>query len=215
MISGTARLASAASSRTADRSTCWLRTARLGWIFVAPVGTDVALVQAMVPGPVTHPGPLLADLLAETGLTGALADPPTTATVVDAAPRLLYPPCGAGWLAVGTLAARFDPLSGSGTAHALRTALLAAAVIKAATGGEQVDALLDHYTRRLQDAFADHLRSCARLYDVGLPGAAWRDEVDATSSALVRASARRPPAGTFTLVYDRLTPNHAVGQLGG
>ena len=36
-----------------------------------------------------------------------------------------------GWLACGTAAMAFDPLCGDGTAHAIREAILASAVIRA------------------------------------------------------------------------------------
>jgi len=111
--------------------TCSMATGRQAWTFLAPIGPRRALVQAMVPGPVHDPVRLLGRLLHETGLDAQLAGAPATATVVPAAPRLLAPPCGPGWFAVGAAAVQFDPLSGSGTAQAVRTAILAAAAIEA------------------------------------------------------------------------------------
>jgi len=115
--------------------TCSMATGRQAWTFLAPIGPRRALVQAMVPGPVHDPVRLLGDLLHETGLDAQLAGAPATTTVVPAAPRLLAPPCGPGWFAVGAAAVQFDPLSGSGTAQAVRTAILATAAIDAIERG--------------------------------------------------------------------------------
>ena len=112
---------------TADPHTCSMATGRQAWAFLTPIGPRRALVQAMVPGPVHDPVRFLGRLLHETGLGAQLAGSPATATVVPAAPQLLAPPCGPGWLAVGSAAVQFDPLSGSGAAQAVRTAILAAA----------------------------------------------------------------------------------------
>ncbi|ONH56187.1 hypothetical protein CcI49_27360 [Frankia sp. CcI49] len=140
------------------------------WIFLAPVGPRRALVQAMVPGPVADPVPLLRRLLDGTELGRRLVAPPEAAVVVPAAPRLRQPPCGPGWIAVGGHAARFDPLSGSGTAQAVRTAVLAAAAIDAVDRGADELDVRAHVTDRVLTAFTEHVRTCLGLYTSALVG---------------------------------------------
>lgn len=195
--------AEARLSPACDSSACLLETGGKGWVHLAPVGTRSALVQAMVPGPVDNPLRLVCQLLEETGLGRWLAEPPGHASVVGAAPGLLAPPCGPGWFAVGGAAVRFDPLSGSGTAQAVRTAILAAAAIDAIERGHSAEDVRTHYAARLQTAFIEHLQSCLKLYEATFPGAAWRDETDATAAAL-KASAGRAPRMDFMLSGYRL-----------
>ncbi|MFI8104439.1 hypothetical protein [Streptomyces sp. NPDC086023] len=195
LLAGTAPLAGGADERTAR-----LATAGLGWVHLTPLGAGRCLAQAMVPGPAAGPAELLARLLRESGLDTVLAHPPRTAVAVPAAPRLHRSPAAppgpqqpgeraCGVLTVGAGALRCDPLSGTGTAQALRTGILAAAVVDAAAGGTSADALCAHYTARLRRAFREHLRTCARLYAAAFPGAEWRDEFAAPEGASARGAA--------------------------
>ncbi|GKQ40449.1 hypothetical protein [Streptomyces sp. A012304] len=185
LLAGTAPL-----RRRRDRSTAELGCAELGWVHLTPLGGDDCLVQAMVPGPAAHPAALLERILGESGLADRLGGPPSTVVALAAAPRVhlapARPPAAGepGRLVVGAGALRQDPLSGTGTAQALRTAILAASVIDAAARGRPASGLCAHYTRRLRVAFHDHLRTCLRLYETAFPTGAWRDEIDATRRAL-------------------------------
>ncbi|WP_030203785.1 hypothetical protein [Streptomyces sp. NRRL S-87] len=181
LLAGTAPLRVGADERTAV-----LGTAEGGWAHLTPLGCGAALVQAMVPGPAGDPVALLARLAAETGLGALLRRPPRSATAIPAAPLLHPSPATApagdapGRLLVGAGAIRYDPLSGTGTAQALRTGILAAAVVDAAARGSAPPrALCAHYAARLRAAYAEHQRSCARLYGSAFPGPAWSDELDA------------------------------------
>lgn len=185
LLAGTAPLRPGADERTAV-----LGTAETGWAHLTPLGRGAALVQAMVPGPAGDPVALLARLAAETGLGALLRHPPRSAAAIPAAPLLhpapATPPAAdaPGRLLVGAGAIRYDPLSGTGTAQALRTGILAAAVIDAAARGTAAPgALCAHYTARLRAAYADHQRSCVRLYGSAFPGPAWSDELDAARAA--------------------------------
>ena len=177
LLAGTVPLA-----RGRDERTARLATARLGWVHLTPLGGGRCRTQALGPGPADDPAALLARLLDESGLSGLLRHPPRTAVVVPASPRLhpapARPPSGGagGVLTVGAGALRCDPLSGTGTAQALRTGILAAAVIDAAAGGTPADTLCAHYAARLRAALGEHLRSCARLYGAAFRGEAWQDE---------------------------------------
>jgi hypothetical protein len=87
------------------------------------------------------------------------------------------PVCAPGWLACGTAALSFDPLCGDGTGNAVREAILVAAVIRAATAGEDVDRLLAHYRARLIAGFARHLAMCRGFYLSGNCGPWWEREL--------------------------------------
>lgn len=186
-----------------DSSTCLMETSSQGWVYLAPVGAELALVQAMVPGPVHNPLRHLRHLLDQTDLGAQLAEPPARALIVRAAPGLLAPPCGPGWLAVGAAAVQFDPLSGSGSAQAVRTAILATAAIDAIDRGNCAQDVLEHYAARIHAAFTDHLQSCLELYGTTFQGEAWQDEVDATALALSRP-ADDAPRMNFMLAGFRL-----------
>ncbi|MFD7731033.1 hypothetical protein ACFV6F_11705 [Kitasatospora phosalacinea] len=143
----------------------------------------------MVPGPTEDPITLLRRILADSPLGSALARPPRTAVAV-AAPRLHPAPAVAptpqrphGRLTVGAGAIRFDPPSGTGVAQALRTAILASAVVDADAAGIPAQPLCEHYTARLSAAFAEHLHRCAALYATAFPVLAWQDELDADRRA--------------------------------
>ncbi|MGR4878469.1 hypothetical protein ACIPUC_03405 [Streptomyces sp. LARHCF249] len=179
LLAGTARLRPGGDERTAR-----LATTALGWVHLTPLGAGACLAQAMVPGPAADPAALLARLLDQAGLLPVLLRPPRTAVAVPAAPRLhrapALPPAPGGTggsLTVGAGALRCDPLSGTGTAQALRTGILAAAVIDAAAAGTPAAALCAHYAARLHTAFQEHLRSCAQLYSAAFPDPAWQDEL--------------------------------------
>ena len=55
--------------------------------------------------------------------------------------RIASPLCAPGWLACGTAAMAFDPICGDGTAHAIREAILASAVIRALANGGSTERL--------------------------------------------------------------------------
>ncbi|MFD6112357.1 hypothetical protein ACFWG0_19895 [Streptomyces yangpuensis] len=176
--------------RPRDQDTARLDCTGLGWLHLTPLGQDACLVQAMVPGPAADPAGLLARLLAESALGSRLRRPPRTAVALAAAPRVRLAPAvppvagRGGLLVVGAGALRQDPISGTGTAQALRTAILAAAVIDAAAAGTSARALCAHYANRLRAAFHDHLATCLRLYPTAFGSGAWRDEIDAMRRAL-------------------------------
>jgi flavin-dependent dehydrogenase len=92
-------------------------------------------------------------------------------------PRILSSLCGDGWLACGTAAMAFDPLCGDGTSHAVREAILAAAIIQAAANGENPAELRSHYETRLLAGFGRHLALCSQFYKTGHHGAWWTQEL--------------------------------------
>jgi hypothetical protein len=117
------------------------------------------------------------------------------------APRIAERLCGPGWLACGSGALAFDPLCGDGTAHAVREAILAAAVIRAAARGEDTDSLLAHYRVRLILGFQRHLRVCREFYGSGGSGPWWRAQCTELHRGLewCAAEVRRLPPPRYRL----------------
>ena len=83
----------------------------------------------------------------------------------------------------------FDPICGDGSAHAVREAILASAVIKAAARGGDVARLLAHYENRLTAAFLRHLMHCVEYY-AAVPGDWWQKEAAATKEGIEWCSGR-------------------------
>ena len=93
-------------------------------------------------------------------------------------PRIIAPLGGPGWLACGTAAMAFDPICGDGTAHAIREAILATAVIRSAQQDGCVPELLKHYEARLTAGFDRHLKLCLGYYRSGGAGHWWQQEAE-------------------------------------
>lgn len=162
-----------------DETTARLVCTELAWLHLTPLGSGRALLQAMIPGPATRPTELLATLLAGSALAPALRHAPRSAVALPAGPRLHRTPAVPGRILVGAGAIRYDPLSGTGTAQALRTAILAAASIHAMADGAPQEPLCTHYTTRLRRAFHAHLATCAQLYPQAFASPSWQHEIDA------------------------------------
>ncbi len=152
---------------SSDPAACWIESLEHGWLF-------------LVPGWLLSVGAPAATLLAESRLIG-----PEIATIAPSAgefpcyARIASPLCAPGWLACGTAAMAFDPICGDGTAHAIREAILAAAVIRGLAKGGNVEELLGHYEARLTAGFRRHLSLCRQFYVSGGTGALWMAELDA------------------------------------
>jgi flavin-dependent dehydrogenase len=177
------------------------------WLYLAPVGDGRAMIQAMTPVPPRDPAGFLAAELDAARLGDWLAGPPDRVTVVPAAPWLADHRAEPGRIHIGGAVLRLDPVSGSGAGHALRTAILAAAVIGGIRDGMPAATALDHYTRRLGSAFLDHLAGCVSYYRAAFGTAGWAGELHATAAALTTHAARQR-SGRFGLALHggRLTP---------
>jgi len=73
----------------------------------------------------------------------------------------------------------FDPICGDGTAHAIREAILASAVVRALARGDSAEHLLSHYAMRLTAGFERHLTHCRQFYMSGGTSGLWRSELEA------------------------------------
>ena len=154
----------------ADGDSCWAESLPAGWLFLLPVhGDSACLISVGGPAP---------SLMAESRLIAAQVETPVTpAMEFPASPRILSELCGSGWLACGTAAMTFDPLCGEGVANAVREAILASAVIRAAVQGSDVESLLAHYHARLTSGFLRHLQMCHHYYSTGGTGPFWSSEL--------------------------------------
>ena len=111
---------------SSDPAACWIESLESGWLFLvsgwllsvgAPAETLLA-ASRVVAAQITN-------------IAGSSGEFPAYA-------RIASPLCAPGWLACGTAAMAFDPICGDGTAHAIREAILAAAVVRAlAKGGRR------------------------------------------------------------------------------
>jgi 2-polyprenyl-6-methoxyphenol hydroxylase-like FAD-dependent oxidoreductase len=195
-------------ARGADPTTCWMEGCRGAWVFLAPLAARRAVLQAALPQqPSGDPADALAAVVATTrdvarlieGCDGDVQVHPT-------APTLYRPLGGPRWLAIGHAAMSLDPVCGDGTAQALRSGLLAAAIVVASRHGRAPDDLIEHYHRRVMRTFAAHLDACARIYDRTIFVAGWEDEI-AMARHGANALARQSLAPlTFRLDEGSLVP---------
>lgn len=152
---------------------CWIESLDEGWLFLTPSW----LLAVGAPPEV---------LLGRSRIVAAQVNRCGDARgTFPAYPRIGLPLGAAeGWLACGTAAMAFDPICGDGTAHAIREAILAAAVIRAVAAGEPTAALLAHYEARLTAGFRRHLAFCRQFYVSGGPGEFWKPELEATDRGI-------------------------------
>ena len=155
---------------TADPAACWIESLENGWLFLIPDSPCTALVLAV--------GDTAQSLLDQSRLVAKpIAGRGEPAGEFPAYPRILSTLCGERWVACGTAAMAFDPLCGDGTSHAVREAILAAAVIQASAHGENPDKLRSHYQTRMLAGFGRHLALCSQFYKTGHSGLWWRQEL--------------------------------------
>ena len=175
---------------------CWVESLESGWLFLIP-GWLIAVGGA--PDGLLAASRLVAAQIR--GVTGEQAEFP-------AYPRIADPLCGPGWLACGSAAMAFDPICGDGSGNAVREAILASAVIRAAARGEPAEPLLAHYQRRLLAGFLRHLELSLEFYRSGHGGAWWERETQALEQGVAWCSEElaRMPAFRYRLEGFELLP---------
>jgi hypothetical protein len=162
---------------TGEANACSIEGLNEGWLFLIP--------DAPASGWLLSVGGAPDDLLGRSQVIAKqIAGVGAPAGQFPAYPRITAPLGGTGWLACGTAAMAFDPICGDGTGHAIREAILAAAVIRAAFEGADAVALVAHYERRLKLGFERHLGLCREFYQSGRRGAWWDREVAALDQGL-------------------------------
>src|SRR5262249_15369771 len=125
--------------------------------------------------------------------------PPDWSAEFPAYPRILEPLAVRGRLLCGSAAVAFDPLCGDGTGNAVREAILASAVVRAALRGLDIDALLDHYRRRLIAALGKHLEICAEFYQTGGDTPWWHSELALIREGIAWCAEESAGAARFRL----------------
>jgi hypothetical protein len=165
--------------RNSDTPGCWIESVEDGWLFL--IGREQGAGWLLsVGGATLEASRLIAKQIGRRGESGG---------EFPAYPCLLSPLCGWGgaeapWLACGAAAIAFDPICGDGTAHAVREAILAAAVIRAISGGAPAQDVFAHYEARLTAGFQRHLAECAGFYRTGGTSAWWTTELAAIERGL-------------------------------
>ena len=155
-----------------------------GWLFLAPTGGGSGCIQAVVPGPMHDVRGELDRLMAVGSrvphLVAGLSSEPV---VFEAAPSLARPVAVGGTVRVGDAAVSFDPVCGDGTGNAVRSAILAAAVIDAVTDGlPRVDGL-GYYSGVWNRRSSRHARLCEGFYRSEFHASVWADEMSRSSRA--------------------------------
>jgi hypothetical protein len=167
----------------AKTTTCWIESLDEGWLFLIPNPPEHGWLLAIGAAPevLASVSRLVARQIAAWG---------NPSSDIPSYVRIAEPLGGPGWLACGTAAMTFDPICGDGAAHAIREAILAVAVVRAALGGGDVPALLAHYEARLTAACRRHLALCRGFYQSGGTGPQWRVECDAIDRGIRWCDAR-------------------------
>src|SRR5262245_5119321 len=176
-------------SRSAS-STCWIESVNEGWLFLLPDGSGggwLMSVGAPVDLQLAH-----SEVVAE-----QIAHISESTRKFPAHPRVAWPLSRKDWLACGTAALAFDPLCGDGTGHAIREAILAAAVLRAAERGASVDELLNHYQTRLLAGFKRHLSVCSEFYESGGTGPWWNVAAESIREGLAWCDHQLNRTGDF------------------
>ena len=169
--SRTACAAQACLRDAEDSATCWIESVAEGWLFLIPNSSSSAWLLC-VGGP---PETILQSSTLIAGRVTSISEP---SAEFPASPRIVTPLGGPDWLACGTAALAFDPICGDGTAHAIREAILAAAVVKATSSGGNAAELIRHYEARLILGFQRHLAASLNFYRSGHGGPWWDREAE-------------------------------------
>lgn len=188
-----ARIAAAMPVKTkasVRRDACWIESVEDGWLFL---NLGWLLAVGANPEGLLEKSRLVKDQIFQCG--SAIGQFP-------ASPRMVVPLGGEGWISCGTAAMAFDPLCGDGTAHAVREAILASAVIRASDRGEDTEALLSHYEARLTAGFQRHLILCREFYSSGGGGSWWKAELAAVAEGLTWSGRRMENYGRFRYRLD-------------
>jgi hypothetical protein len=154
-----------------DLSSCWIESLEDGWLFLIPNASESTWLLAVGAAPEV----LLEQSRAIAPRMNLLS---SRSGEFSTCPRILSPLCADRWLACGTVAMGFDPICGDGTAHAIREAVLASAVIRAIAGGGDAPSLFSHYETLLTAGMRRHLALCAGFYRTGGSGHWWRTEAE-------------------------------------
>jgi flavin-dependent dehydrogenase len=178
----------------------WIETVSEGWLFLAPLGDNRAILQSMVPLLSGESGAIFINLLKQTRyIQDCISQFSGTLAIFAASPQILQPFCGERWLAVGDASFSVDPFSGDGTGYAIRGAILAASIIDAVASGLSSSDCLEHYSLRLQKAFDAHIQQCFQYYLKGFTSSLWQWEIERMRKAQELLQQTKNKDFTYTL----------------
>jgi hypothetical protein len=186
----TATVVSVQLESRADPATCWIESVDDGWLFLIPDVSGTGWLMSVG-------GPLDSHLSDSQIVAAQVAHLSPEPREFPAHPGVRWPLAGIDWLACGTAALAFDPLCGDGTGHAIREAILASAVLRAAARGANVQELTRHYQTRLVAGFKRHLSECSKFYDGGGVGYWWKSAADSVREGLAWCDNQLSNAGDF------------------
>ncbi len=184
---------------SAERHSCWIESVADGWLFAVSASDDRAWMLAVGASSEV----LLTQSVLIAGIVESLAPERSS---FAAYPRISNPLTGPGWLACGGAALSFDPLCGEGIGHALREAILAAAILKAHAQGQDWNQLQSLYAQRLRGGFRRHLEQCHKLYSSGGESEWWLTELDSIETGMRLIPRETQSAPAFRLEGFDLVP---------
>jgi len=189
---------------SAKKDACWAESVDSGWLFLIATGngTGSLICTGGEPASLLQGSRLVCEQI-ET-LNGG-----PRAAQFAAYPRTLAKLHGRGWIACGTAAMSFDPLSGEGTGAAVRQAILAAATVRAVLRGDDADGVLAELSLRLRLGFLRHLEMCRTFYQVKSNDSFWSRELAMLDDGIswVRKEIGEQPAPRYKLVdFDLVRP---------
>ena len=184
ILSGGTRVAVTAPvalAATADSDALLIEAGPKGWVACVPTNSTDGVLFASAPATTATPEEAFDGLVAGTrAVRQAIAAVTGPCAVLEAAPRLRYPPHnGATTVFVGDAAIAFDPVSGDGAGVALRTAHLAASLAEAFVRGTKLEALHSFYSYRLTRAMSVHIHGLLSLYAEPAFDLSWSSELAA------------------------------------
>ncbi|MEH1902142.1 MAG: hypothetical protein V7L04_12190 [Nostoc sp.] len=180
LVGGQRVMVTAEVQDTSKSAHAYIESLADGWLFYAPVDHSGAMLQACLPITPANPRRALLECLYQSTRISAFVNDLQKVDCFSSAPHLQWPLCGSGWLMVGEPAIKIDPVSGEGTPFALRSAILAGAVIDAILSDGIPDiSALSHYQTRLTHSFISHVRGCIQFYrEVFSTNLAWLAEIN-------------------------------------
>jgi hypothetical protein len=157
---------------SAEKDACWAESVESGWLFLIAIGNEKGLLICTGGEPASL---LKASRLVCEQIERLNGEP--EAAQFAAYPRTLSKLHGGDWIACGTAAMSFDPLSGEGTGAAVRQAILAAATARALLRGDDADEVLAEFSLRMRLGFLRHLEMCRTFYQVNNRAPFWSKEL--------------------------------------
>lgn len=173
-----------------DPGACWIESLESGWMFLIPDAHESGwlLTVGSSPESALAQSQLISERISSIGETRGS---------FPSSPRIVSPLSGPKWLACGTAGLAFDPICGDGTAHAIREAILASAVVRGIANGRSTEELCAHYEARLTAGFQRHLVACHAFYQSGGSGSWWESEVELLRRGVEWCAAKLRNHGPF------------------